>query len=132
MTALLTSLLPALFPALADGVRGLFNKLTGGAGAQPANVNEVVQLMEADTKRLQALAQMDQPGGNVHMWVADIRALQRPLATALIIAGYLYALYANDHLPPATMAGIESYAQMVTFYLFGDRSYMYLRGKKGV
>lgn len=128
MSALLVSLLPSLFPAVADGVRGLFNKMTGFAGAKPANVAEVVQLMQADTARLQSLAALDQPSGNVSQWVANIRALQRPLAVVLIIVGYLYGLYAADHLPPATLEGLSQYAQMVTFYLFGDRSYMYLKG----
>ena len=121
----LEALIPALLPAATDGVRALFNKFTGGAGAAPANVEEVVTLMQAETDRLQALAQIDSAASNVHAWVNDVRALQRPVAAAMIIGGYLASFWL------ATDQGITenhgTYAQMVTFYLFGDRSYMYMR-----
>ena len=58
IAALLTTLVPSLIPAFADGVRGIFQRLTGGAGAKPANVGEAISLMKADTERLQALAQL--------------------------------------------------------------------------
>lgn len=128
MTAILAALFPALIPAFADGLRGLFTKFTGGAGAQPANTGEVIQLMNADTTRLQALAKLDEPG-NVHMWVADVRALQRPVAVVLVIGAYVYCLYAANALPSGVIDSVSQYAQMVTFYLFGDRSYMYLKKK---
>lgn len=124
---ILAALIPALIPAASDGIRGLIAKFTGGAGARPQNVGEVVQLMQADTARLQAVAQLDAPSPNIAPWVANIRALQRPVAVVLIIAGYLYALHAANKLPAMTLEGIEQYAQMVTFYLFGDRSYSYLK-----
>jgi len=130
---ILESALTALFPALADGVRGVFGMITGSKGARPQNIAEVVQLMNADIARLQALAQLDQPAGNVHAWVADIRALQRPFAVALVLFGYLLTVYytMTGHAVPQSLAdGVATYAQMVTFYLFGDRSYSYLRTGK--
>src|SRR4051812_19507861 len=118
MGSVLAAILPALIPAAADGLRGIFSKITGASGARPQNIAEVIKLMDADTARLQALAALDQPGG-VHQWVADVRALQRPFAVALIVAAYFYALFASDRLPQSTLEGITQYAQMVTFYLFG-------------
>ena len=128
MSALI-AILPALLPALTDGIRGIIGRLTGGVGARPQNVTEVIQLMQADTSRLQALAQLDAPPGNVSVWVANIRALQRPVAVMLVISGYLFALSAAKQLPAGTLDSLSQYAQMVTFYLFGDRSYTYLKGK---
>lgn len=118
--------LPALLPALGDGIRGLFNKFTGNAGAKPANVGEVIQLMQADTDRLKAIADMEK-GGDTYMWVEAVRKLQRPVAVALIISAYVAAALFSDN--QAMIDGLSVYAQMVTFYLFGDRSYAYL--KKG-
>jgi hypothetical protein len=129
MMAILTALIPALLPAAADGLRGIFSRLTGGAGARPQNVGELIQVMHADTERLQAVAALDSPGG-ISQWVANIRALQRPAAVVLVLAAYIYALAASDHLPAATLEGIAQYAQMVTFYLFGDRSYSYLKAAR--
>ncbi len=123
---ILEAIIPSLLPVAADGVRGVFNWITGGAGSKPANVEETINLMEAETKRLQVLAEIDKAEG-VHTWVADIRALQRPVVSGAIIAGYIYAVAsgAGDD----TVQNIGAYAQMVTFYLFGDRTYMYF--KKG-
>lgn len=128
MSGVLVTVLPALLPALIDGVRGLIARITGGAGAKPQNVNEVIALMQADTARLQALAALDAPGANVSLWVADVRAMQRPLACLAVIVAYVFAVF--NSLPQDTIAGLGVYAQMVTFYLFGDRSYSYFKSGK--
>jgi len=112
----------------ADGARGLFNRLTGGAGAKPANVEETVTLMEAETARMHALAKLDAVG-EVSRWVNNVRALQRPAAALAIIAGYLGAVTAGA--PDGVVLELGGYAQMVTFYLFGDRTYMYLQNRRG-
>lgn len=126
----LIALIPALLPVVSDGLRGIIGRLTGGAGARPQNVNEVIQLMQADTSRLSALATLDTPAGNVSQWVANIRAMQRPVAVMLVISGYLAALAYANKLPAGALDSLSQYAQMVTFYLFGDRSYAYLKGGK--
>lgn len=127
MSALLSVLLPALLPAAADGVRGMFARLTGGKGSQPQSVAEVIQLMQAETDRLKTLAQLDQPSGELYRWAATARALQRPALSTLIIVGYMAAVYTNA--APDVQEQWGQYAQMVTFYLFGDRAYNYT--KKG-
>ncbi|PCJ22536.1 MAG: hypothetical protein COA96_14195 [SAR86 cluster bacterium] len=122
---ILESLIPALLPVATDGIRGLFNKFTGGAGAKPANTGEVIALMEAETTRLEALAEIDSAASNVHAWVNDVRALQRPVAAGLIVVGYITSfVFVSD---ADIVNDLGSYAQMVTFYLFGDRTYMYMK-----
>lgn len=120
---LLTSAVPALLPAIGDGVRGAFAKLTGSAGAKPQNVQETIQLMQADTDRLETIAAMDKAEG-VHKWVADVRALQRPVAVAAVLAGYAYALAAGS---PEALASWGDLARMAVFYLFGDRTLHHLK-----
>lgn len=124
---ILESLIPALLPVASDGIRGVINKFTGGAGAKPSNPDEVISLMEAETKRFQALAEIDSAAANVHAWVNDVRALQRPVAAGLIVGGYVlsFAISSDADL----VSDLGTYAQMVTFYLFGDRTYMHM--KKG-
>ena len=121
--SILLSLVPALLPAITDGVRGLLARITGGAGARPQNIAEVIQLMQADTARLQALASLDTPAGTVSVWVANVRAMQRPIACALVIGAYIVAVNSAKTLPAGALDTLGTYAQMVTFYLFGDRSY---------
>lgn len=125
---ILTTVAPALLPAVADGARGLFNRLTGGAGAKPANVEETVTLMQAETERMHALAQLDAVG-EVSQWVNNVRALQRPTAALLIVSGYVGAVAVSA--PEGVLLELGAYAQMVTFYLFGDRTYMYLQNRRG-
>lgn len=127
--SLIATIIPALLPVAADGVRAVFSKITGGKGAQPANVAEVIQLMNADTDRLKTLAQLDATG-TVHTWVNDVRALQRPLLSMAIITGYIGAVWFSVDVKPDTLALLGEYAQMVTFYLFGDRTYMAFKGGK--
>lgn len=127
MSALLTAIIPALLPAAADGVRGILARITGGKGAQPQNVAETIQLMQAETERLRTLAQLDQPAGEIHKWAATARALQRPAIATMIIGGYLAAVTLSA--PEAVVLSLGDYTAMVTFYLFGDRSYSYV--KKG-
>lgn len=130
MGSILVTVLPALLPALSDGLRSLLSRLTGGAGAKPQNVAEVIQLMQADTARLAAIAQLDQPGGNASQWVSDLRGAMRPVACILVILAYIGALAFAKQLPDGDIAQLSVYAQMVTFYLFGDRSYQYFKAGK--
>lgn len=122
---LLTVLLPALLPAAADGVRGLFAKLTGSEGAKPQSVTEVIQLMEADTSRLVALAELDR-AGNVSSWVANLRASSRYIAVwAALLQWPIVATFAPGHADTSAQ-----FAQAAVFFLFGDRVYMHLRRDK--
>ena len=90
---ILSLLFPAIVPALTDGVRGIFAKFTGGAGGTPQNVNERIQLMEAETKRLQALAEIDKPAGEPSRWVTDVRAVFRYAAIMIIWLATIVAVF---------------------------------------
>jgi hypothetical protein len=127
LLTLLGTIIPALLPAVSDGLRGVIARVTGGKGAQPQNLQERIELMKAENDRLAIVAKLDEPG-NVHMWVADLRALQRPgLATVVLVA---YAIGVHSQLPADTLEQLGQYAQMVTFYLFGQWGYAAVKGGK--
>lgn len=123
----ISAVVAALLPAAADGVRGLISKVTGGAGAQPQNVGEAVQLMTADTARLDALARIE---GNAesYRWVAAIRQLQRPVIAATVTVAWVVVTLGtyDDFTRDMTQAAASS----VWFYLFGERFYMGVKGQK--
>ena len=119
-------ILPSLIPVAVDGVRGLINKFTGGAGAKPSNPDDVVKLMEAETKRLQALANLEGTG-QTYKWVEAVRKLQRPFYGLAALIMYMWAI--STDVDAATVTEISQWVQMFGFYLFGDRTYMYLKGK---
>ncbi|MDQ2641280.1 MAG: hypothetical protein M3Y79_11990 [Pseudomonadota bacterium] len=115
--SLVATLGAALLPAVSDGVRAIFNRVTNGAGARPVNVAELVQLMQAENDRLRILQQLDAPG-DVHRWVNDLRALQRPAMATLVLASYASAaLWFSP--PKDVVQSLGELAGMVIFYLFG-------------
>jgi hypothetical protein len=115
--ALVATLGAALLPAVSDGVRAIFNRVTNGAGARPANVAELVQLMQAENDRLRILQQLDAPG-DVHRWVNDLRALQRPAMATLVLGAYAASVFVASP-PPGVTVALGELAGMVIFYLFG-------------
>lgn len=114
----------AFIPVISDGVRGVFARFTGGAGARPQNVEEAIALQDADTARLAALAALDQ-SGETYRWVNAVRALQRPVAVLLVLGSYVGARFTLDTMPD----DLTSFASAVTFYLFGER--MNFHAKRG-
>jgi hypothetical protein len=133
MPALLALLLPAFLPVVADGLRGIFSWFTGGTGAKPQNVEEAIKLMEAEAKKLAALAELDRPTGNISTWVADLRASFRYLAAGIIIVATIVAVFAQGAGLPIDVTVLDTLLQLsgsVFSFIFGDRLYLSLRNKK--
>ena len=122
MGSILSLVIPALIPAVADGLRGIFSKLTGGAGAKPQNVEEQIKLMTAENERLKALAELDRPAENISPWVADLRASFRYIAGGLIILAAVSSLYVRVDL--YLQDAVWNLAGSVFAFLFGDRMYL--------
>ena len=127
LTALLTTVVPALLPAVGDGVRGIIAKFTGSAGAAPQNVEEQVTLIEAQTRQLQVIAELDKPQGNISQWVANLRASARYIAVFLVIFNGMLQAGFNDNEAMVILS--LDMASSGFFFLFGDRVYLHL--KKG-
>lgn len=129
MSIVLTTLVPALLPAVSDGLRGIFARITGGKGALPANVDEVIRLTDSEVRKLEAIAKLDTPVGEIYKWAATARALQRPAIATLIIVLYAGALLGTG-VPETALLALGDYVSMVTFYLFGDRTYSFVKGAR--
>jgi hypothetical protein len=123
MASILSLVVPALIPALADGIRGVFGKLTGGAGAKPQNVEEQIKLMAAENERLKAVAELDKPAENISPWVADLRASFRYIAAGVIIMAAVSTLY-TPKIDSALFEAIWNLAGSVFSFMFGDRMYL--------
>jgi len=127
MTILLTTLLPALLPVVGDGLRGLFSKFTNNASADPQNVDEKIQLMEADVAKLRALADLGKPSGNASQWVTDLRESSRYIAVIAVLSNAAFQSAYNDD-QAIVLLSLEL-ASSAFFFLFGDRVYVHLRRK---
>lgn len=126
MIEILATASAALLPVATDGIRAVINRVTGGAGANPANVAERIELQNADTERLRALAALDQTG-DTFKWVNAVKALQRPIAVGVILATYAGSKAAGVEIGP----DLSQFTQAVVFYLFGERTNMYARRYMG-
>lgn len=124
--SLMTIIAPALVPALADGARNLIAKFTGSAGAQPQNVSETIQLMEAQTKRVQALAELDRLPDGAAPWVVNLRGSFRYIVCGGVVAAAVAGV----------LTGVDEAAGLVLLdlggacmsFIIGERMYIKLRG----
>jgi len=125
-SGLASLIFPALMPALTDGLRGIFAKVTGGAGGTPQNVNERIQLMQAETARLQALAEIDKPSGEPSRWVTDMRSSFRYIAILIIWLATIGAVFTPDIAQPITLMMLDLSGACMSFVI-GERMYLSLK-----
>lgn len=125
-SGLASLIFPALLPAVTDGLRGIFAKVTGGAGGTPQNVNERIQLMEAETKRLQALAEIDKPSGEPSGWVTDVRAIFRYAAITIIWLATIGAVF-NSSVPENFTIMLLDLSGACMSFVIGERMYLTLK-----
>lgn len=130
MGALLSIILPALAPAFMDGIRGLFAKLTGGAGGNPQNVTERIQLMQAQAENTRAMADLDRPIGETSKWVNDFRAVFRYIAILLIwVLTAVVILVPSEVVTMSIKQTMLDIAGATLSFIIGERFYFNLKNK---
>lgn len=135
-TALLSLILPAFLPAVADGFRslttGVAQKFFGGS--KPIAVDDQVKLMSAETEKMKALAELDRPTGNPSQWVIDLRASFRYIAAGLIIVGTGciagWVVLGGGEVTTVSAGVVNVCLELcssVFSFMFGDRVYLNLK-----
>lgn len=122
--------LPAMTPVLTDGLRGLFGKFFGTAGAQPQNFEQAIAWENIQIERLKALAALDAPAGNISTWVANLRASNRYILADLIIVASIFVICATAAPEAVKLQAADMIAVVLSFF-FGERMYLGInrRGK---
>lgn len=123
MSVLLTTLVPALVPALADGLKSVVGKFTGGA--KPLTIAEQVQLMQAENERLDMLSKLE-GSGTTYPLVEAIRKLQRPFVVAVVILVWACYFLGLTEVSEASAVILSDVSSSVMFYLFGSRTWEYI------
>jgi len=126
MGGILSLIFPALVPAVTDGARALVAKVTGGNGAQPQNVAEQIQLMQAQTDRVKALSELDKLPDGADKWVVNLRGAFRYVATGGIVASAIVGTFYK--LDPVFLALLYDMAGASMSFIIGERMYLNLRG----
>lgn len=126
---LLNAIVGSVLPVVSDAIGSVIQRLTGGAGALPKNVDDVIKLQQAEIDHLKALQEMDAPGSTpISPWVANLRAAMRP---ALCVTGFLCALGVSfiPGISPDTIDYVQMIGTVTTTYIFGER---FILGRKGL
>ena len=126
MGSLINLILPALVPAFSDGVRGLFAKLTGGAGGTPQNMQERIQLIQAETEKLKALAELDTPNGEPSKWIINLRASYRYVIVTFIFVSTIFVVY-SPSIPTAVVAVFLDMTGACMSFIIGERMYLAIK-----
>lgn len=125
--ALISAAVSAIIPAATDWISAIVNRLTGGAGALPKNVDELVKIRLSEIEHLKALVELDKPYGEISRWVADLRSAFRP---CIAIFSFIGAVVINfiPGIPEASRDYAFMIASTTTAYLYGERMYLGLKG----
>lgn len=126
MGSLISLILPALVPAFTDGVRGIFAKFTGGAGGQPQNMQERIQLIQAETEKLKAVAALDMPTGEPSKWIVDLRAAYRYVIISFILVATIIVVYSPGIEQGIVLIFLDMTGACMSF-IIGERMYLGLK-----
>jgi len=122
-------LLPALTPVFSDALRGIIAKFTGGAGGSPVNVTERIQLMQAETERLKALAEIDKPSGQTSQWVTDTRAIYRYAFITMVWIVTAIAMFTPE-FPKILSLSLLDLSGACASFIIGERMYFNLKASR--
>jgi hypothetical protein len=117
------TILAALGPLAVDLGKSLINRFIAPDQFKPATIEQYAQMKQLDLEMFKA---MNEAGGAnpSYPWVEAIVRLQRPLVCVIVLGTWAY-LSLGGMITPA----VENFASAVGFYLFGDRTLFYVKGK---
>jgi len=115
------TLIALVGPLIKSGGQALINKFAKGEQYKPANVDDAIKLMQAETEALKARIQVADTNEASYPWVAALVKLQRPVIVYGSITGYMImALF--DLGNPDAQKMVGELATIVIFWLFGERT----------
>jgi hypothetical protein len=113
-----TAVLPAVMDILKKGAERI---ITG----RRMTVDDEIRLMQAETEKLKALAELDRPETNISPVIASFRASFRYVFCLLIFLGTLLCIFGGVR-QEFTEAMLDLLSGVV-FFLIGHRTYLYLQ-----
>lgn len=128
--SILAMLLPSLAPAVIDGFRQLINKVTGAANGDPKNVQEAIALMQAQTDRVKALAEVDRLPDGASQWVINLRGAFRYVAIAMIVLITCFVCISSLYEPKliSILPILLDLTGACMSFIIGERMYLRLKG----
>jgi hypothetical protein len=115
---IIETIIAALVPAAAEGIKGAAKKWFGD-GIKPQTIDDQIKLDDAEIRKLESIAKLDNPGGTPSQWVIDMRASSRYIMGGAIILAAIGTLFTPVPVEVQRMA-LEA-ANVVFGFLFGSR-----------
>lgn len=121
---IVTIVISSLLPAAIDILRSTVSKMLFGTRA--LTVDDEIRLMEAETAKIKALAELDAVSGQISRWVADFRASFRYIAAAAWIIISTIIIF-SPQVPTEVTKIVLDLLQAVIFFIFGHRTWLYIK-----
>ncbi|MCM3565920.1 hypothetical protein [Hydrogenophaga intermedia] len=112
--------LAALLPLGIEAGKAAIQRWLAPEQVKPVDFGQLLELRRIDLEQFKAM----QGGGESYRWVAAVRELQRPVFSAGVLA--VWAWQASQGEPAQDVVNMAS---AVGFYLFGDRTLFYVKGR---
>lgn len=120
-----TLILTAFIPIITDAVKSVIAKFSGNT-PKIVNADDYSKVVDADIKKLEALAKLDTPEGATSLWVNNLKSLQRIIVVYTTIGTWTVATFVID-MSPDKYKLISDLCTSIFFFLFGDRVNFYIR-----
>ena len=117
------TVLAALGPLVVDAGKAAIGKFAG-PDFRPSNMADWLAMQRMEIERFTAL-NMAGGVGVSFPWVEAIIKLQRPMVAVVALGVWAYT-----RVYGVPSDSVDNFAGAVGFYLFGDRTLFYARGKK--
>lgn len=121
------TILAALGPLAVDLGKSLISRFIAPETFRPANITEWLQMRDQELRMFTA---MNASGGQAsYPWVEAVVRLQRPAVGAIVLGVWAYSHISGAAPLGASLDAVNNFAGAVGFYLFGDRTLFYAKGK---
>lgn len=115
------TLVALLGPLIKSGGQALINKFANGDQYKPANVDDAIKLMQAETEALKARISTADTQEVSYPWVSASVKLQRPVIVYGTITGFMIMSLFDMGTPEAAKV-LADMSAIVIFWLFGERT----------
>lgn len=117
------TILAALGPLVVDLGKSAINRWIAPDQFKPATIEQYAQMKQID---LEFFKVMNEAGGGnpSYPWVEAVIRLMRPAIGVMVLSTWAYM-----HINGIATPEIDNFASAIGFYLFGERSLFYVKGK---
>ena len=91
------------------------------------NVQERVQLMQAEAQKLQAIAALDNPEGTPSQWIIDLRACYRYVIISAILIFTGVVVFNSDVVGTSVVSIFLDMTGACMSFIIGERMYLSIK-----